>query len=376
MTDKWPVNAARGSGAGRGGAARCKGSDLDDYGVALASAGADRGDAEPAAATTELVDERTDYARAGGADRVTEGDRAAVDVDVLLIDAEHPHRVERDRGEGLVDLPDVDVLGSLADLLQGLPGGVGGGLGEVGEVVGDGPVGEHAGEHGLAFLAGPLLGGDDDRAGAVVDPGRVAGGVRGVLAADCAQAGERLDRRLRADRLVGLDRVLALARLDRDADDLVGEAAGVGRLGGEPVRALGEAVHVGAGDLELVGDLARLVDHLLLGERVGEAVVDHRVDRLDVAHPVAEAGARQQVRRAAHRLHAAGHGDLGVAGADRRVGEPERAHARGADLVDRLRRDLLGDAALDLGLARGDLALAGLQDLAEDDLLDPLRVDI
>ena len=54
------------------------------------------------------------------------------------------------------------------------------------------------------------------------------------------------------------------------------------------------------------------------------------------------------------------------------VGEAERAHARGADLVDRLRGDLLRDAALDLGLARGDLALAGLQDLAEDDLLDLL----
>ena len=178
-----------------------------------------------------------------------------------------------------------------------------------------------------------------------------------------------------ADRLVGLDRVLALARLDRDADDLVGEPAGVGRLGGEPVRALGEAVHVGAGDLELVGDLARLVDHLLLGEGVGEAVVGHRVDRLDVAHPEAEAGAGQQVGRLAHRLHAAGHGDLGVAGADRLVGEADRAHARGADLVDRLRGDLLRDAALDLGLARGDLALAGLQDLAEDDLLDLLGVD-
>jgi hypothetical protein len=30
---------------------------------------------------------------------------------------------------------------------------------------------------------------------------------------------------------------------------------------------------------------------------------------------------------------------------------------------------------LDLGLARGDLPLAGLQDLAEDDLVDLLRVD-
>src|SRR6185436_16617302 len=101
-----------------------------------------------------------------------------------------------------------------------------------------------------------------------------------------------------------------------------------------------------------------------------EAVVDHRVDRLDVSHAVAEAGTRQQVRRLAHRLHAAGDGDLGITGADPHVGDADRAHARGADLVDRLRGDLLGDAALDLRLARGDLALAGLQDLAEDDLLD------
>ena len=197
----------------------------------------------------------------------------------------------------------------------------------------------------------------------------------GVVAADRLQLRQRLQGGVGADRLVGLDRALALARLDGDADDLVGEAAGVGRLGGEPVRALGEAVHVDAGDLELVRDLAGLVDHLLLGEGVGEAVVGHRVDRADVAHAEAEAGARQQVGRLAHRLHAAGDGDLGVAGADRHVGDAERAHARGADLVDRLRGDLLGDAALDLGLARGDLPLAGLQDLAEDDLLDLLRVD-
>ena len=78
----------------------------------------------------------------------------------------------------------------------------------------------------------------------------------------------------------------------------------------------------------------------------------------------------QQVGGLAHRLHAAGDADLEVAGADRLVGEPDRAHARGADLVDRLRGDLLRDPGLDLGLARGDLALAGLQHLAEDDLLD------
>ena len=52
---------------------------------------------------------------------------------------------------------------------------------------------------------------------------------------------------------------------------------------------------------------------------------------------------------------------------------PGRAEARGADLVHGLGRDLLGDAALDLRLARGDLALAGLEHLAEDHVLDLVR---
>jgi hypothetical protein len=148
------------------------------------------------------------------------------------------------------------------------------------------------------------------------------------------------------------------------------------RLGGEVLGARGEAVHVDAGDLELVRDLARLVDHLLAGEGVGEPVVGHRVERGDVAHPEAEASVGKQVRRLAHRLHAAGDDDFGIAAANRQVGDPERPHAGGADLVDRLRGDLLGDAALDLGLARGDLALAGLQHLTEDDLLDLAGVDV
>ena len=44
------------------------------------------------------------------------------------------------------------------------------------------------------------------------------------------------------------------------------------------VAADSEAIEVGAGDLELVADLAGLVDHLLAGEGVGEAVMGHRVD--------------------------------------------------------------------------------------------------
>src|SRR5262249_52879902 len=62
--------------------------------------------------------------------------------------------------------------------------------------------------------------------------------------------------------------------------------------------------------------------------------------------------------------------DVDVARANRLIEDPDRPHARGADLVDRLGRDLTRDPCLDLRLARGDLPLPGLQDLAVDDALD------
>ena len=60
----------------------------------------------------------------------------------------------------------------------------------------------------------------------------------------------------------------------------------------------------------------------------------------------------------------------GIAWSSRTVAQPG-----GADLVDGLRRDLLGDAGLDLGLARGSGPVR-LDDLAHDDVLDLLRLDL
>ncbi len=127
------------------------------------------------------------------------------------------------------------------------------------------------------------------------------------------------------------------------------------------MRAQRPLVEVGAGHLELVADLGRLVEHLLAAERVAQAVLDHRVERLDVAHAEALARAGQQVRRLRHRLHAAADGELDVTGADGLVDHPDGAHARRAHLVDRLRGDLDRDPGVDLRLARRDLALAGLE---------------
>src|SRR3954451_2017604 len=92
---------------------------LDDDGVALPAARADSRNAEAAATPAQLVHQRAEYASAAGADRVAERDRAAVDVHLRLVDAEHAHRVDRDRREGLVDLEQVNVVDRQACLLEG-----------------------------------------------------------------------------------------------------------------------------------------------------------------------------------------------------------------------------------------------------------------
>src|SRR5262245_41966300 len=53
--------------------------DFDHNRVALTASAADRSDADAAAAPVQLVDERADDSGTGGADRVAERDRAAVD---------------------------------------------------------------------------------------------------------------------------------------------------------------------------------------------------------------------------------------------------------------------------------------------------------
>src|SRR3954452_12670403 len=64
------------------------GGDLHDQGVALAPAAAEGGDAGQAAASAELEGEVQHDTGAEHADRVTERDRAAIDVDLLVGDAE------------------------------------------------------------------------------------------------------------------------------------------------------------------------------------------------------------------------------------------------------------------------------------------------
>lgn len=110
-------------------------------------------------------------------------------------------------------------------------------------------------------------------------------------------------------------------------------------------------------------------------EGVGQTVVRHGVEHLDRAVLVTLAGLRQQVRGVGHGLLAAGDDHVEFAGANELVGERDRVQAREADLVDRQRRDVHGDAGLHGGLAGRDLPGAGLEDLPHDHVLDLVAAD-
>jgi hypothetical protein len=150
----------------------------------------------------------------------------------------------------------------------------------------------------------------DHGAGAVVHAARVAGGdAAALLAEGRGQLGESLQRGVGAEVLVllHLDGV-ALAAGDRHRDDLLGEAAFLLRLAGALLRAEGEGVLVGAGDLEVLRHVLRRLRHgvdAVLGLHLGidEAPADGGVEDLGLAAEGLRALAHDE-GGAGHALHA------------------------------------------------------------------------
>ena len=103
--------------------------------------------------------------------------------------------------------------------------------------------------------------------------------------------------------------------------------------------------------------------------------MNQRIDDFAVAHSEAFANARQQVRRAAHRLHAAGYRDVDVADGDALCCEHHGLEAGAADLVDRQRGDVIREAAVQSRLAGRVLPVTGLDDVAHDAFVDNRGID-
>src|SRR6476646_8447451 len=81
-----------------------------DGGQTLADPDAEGDRPVAAAAPLQLAHQGAGEAGAGAAERVAEGDRAAVDVEPLLLDPELAGAGENLRGEGLVQLDQVDLV--------------------------------------------------------------------------------------------------------------------------------------------------------------------------------------------------------------------------------------------------------------------------
>jgi hypothetical protein len=110
--------------------------------------------------------------------------------------------------------------------------------------------------------------------------------------------------------------------------------------------------------IELGDDLAGTA-HVPLFKVAPEAVLDHGVQQLTVAHAEPFAHPREQVRRVAHRLHAASDGDVDISRPDGLGGKHDRLQAGSTDLVDRERRHMVGEAAAQSRLTRGILTEPG-----------------
>src|SRR5438876_5812981 len=93
---------------------------LEQPGRAHAPADAHGDDPPALLPPAQLVEQRPGHARAGHPVRVPDGDRAAVRVEPLGVDAEAVAAVDDLRGEGLVQLDDVDVLELHARVLEQL----------------------------------------------------------------------------------------------------------------------------------------------------------------------------------------------------------------------------------------------------------------
>src|SRR3954465_9264373 len=92
--------------------------DFEQAGAALAAADAHRDDAPLGLAPAAFLQDVAGETRAGHAERMADRDRAAVDVVLLGIDAELVARIETLAGEGLVELPEIDVVDLKAMTLQ------------------------------------------------------------------------------------------------------------------------------------------------------------------------------------------------------------------------------------------------------------------
>jgi len=264
---------------------------------------------------------------------MAEGDRTAVDVHALGIEAQLVDARQCLGREGLVQLHEIDLVHRPAEAGERLPRGRDGADAH--------PLGldpRHRSSHDPCHrlqtrVPSVPLGDDEEGRRTVVDARRVSGRDRPVLPEDGTQAGERLRGRVRPRMLVDrYDHGVAVAPTHPHRHDLVVEAARRDGAGRTLLAFRGEGVLRIAGDTVFVGDdlggLPETDRPLVRKGRVGEAPAQDGVGRLRVTPSVRRRGLEHDVWSPAHALDPTCHEGVAFIGGDRVVRREHRLHPR------------------------------------------------
>mmetsp|Transcript_78098 Transcript_78098/g.205028 ORF Transcript_78098/g.205028 Transcript_78098/m.205028 type:complete len:287 (-) Transcript_78098:240-1100(-) len=264
---------------------------------------------------------------------MSDRDGATVHVDLRGVPAHLLVDGERLGGEGLVGLDDVEVLDLPACPLQAFPRGRDGAGAHHLRVDARAGEGADLGKHRESEFLGLLLGHDQAHGRTIVEPRRVAGGDAALLGLECwLQLPQLVGGGVVLDVFINLHWHLVLACCDWD--DLYLKLSSLLCCRRLPLRFSRKSILRRPVDAVVSSHVLGCDAHMVVVESAPQAVLDHCVGHLHVAHPLAIAALEHHVRTQRHVLLAPGNNHAGLAARNGLRCEVQRLEAASAHLVD------------------------------------------
>src|SRR5690349_24767291 len=209
----------------------------------------------------------------------------------------------------------------------------------------------------------------------IVNTGRVASSHCSLRLERGLQFREHFRRRVFAHRLVSVKnecRAFLLRHLDRH--DFIFEFPRFDRGRRFAMRVDGKLVLLASADPIFVSYNFPGAAHVVIFKRTPKSIVDHRIDQLTISESITFARSCQQVRRVAHRLHAARDDDLSVAELHSLRRHHHRFQTRATHLVHSHCGNCRRYSSLQCRLPRGILSQACLNHTSHDHFINVFRL--
>ena len=336
----------------------------------LAAADAERSETIFAADFFQAVEQGYEDTSAGCANRMTEGDSTAMDVDFAHVKAEFTAAVYSLSCESFVSFDEVEVFDFEACFSQRFAGRR-----------------NRAGTHdsGIntsrciaydfshrfeAEFFGFISGHNYESSCAVVDAGSVAGRDRAVLDEGRTQFCEGFHRAVRADEFVFVNDDVAFSLMNRYWYDLAVEFAFLLSFVSQVFGTACQFILVFTGYTEASGNVFSRYAHVVVVFCAEQAVTHEQIFEDAVTHTIAAAAFCDGVRSVGHGFHAACYDDVGIAEFDLLGSEGNSTHTGTAELIQCESRNFLGNAGMKSNLTSRVFTAASLEYVAHDNFVD------